>query len=331
MNRRSHHVCPSLISEVMTRFQLELGVAEPILIFFFGVMFLGSRLSILEPSTLICHRHFIRCSTRQLSTRVRTMSFVIRPCAMQFETRLCVLQNVTVQVRRTSALTVQTLSSPGFSAWNMPSDAWVETTELSQEKKKARSPTEVSGELPQPTPGTVIVQDKQSDTEIESSEQKEGTASEMEVKGSTAPEGETRKVVLVTMEPEGTTEVIVKPQEPTEKAKEPEALPEPEIPEQPFETAKSPEKVKEGPTDQEKDPEEAAEQEKTTSFKMKSWSAWLRRQDDKGRSPESQESGTSETSSETTPRRESRREATGHLQRSVYQKSIHQEDQFERC
>ena len=43
----------------------------------------------------------------------------------------------------------------------------------------------------------------------------------------------------------------------------------------------------------------------------------------KGRSPKSQESGTSETSSETTPRRESRRETTGHLQGSVHQKSIH--------
>ena len=34
-------------------------------------------------------------------------------------------------------------------------------------------------------------------------------------------------------------------------------------------------------TDQREAPEEAAEQEKTTSFKMKSWSAWLCRQDEK--------------------------------------------------
>ena len=42
-----------------------------------------------------------------------------------------------------------------------------------------------------------------------------------------------------------------------------------------------------------------------------------------GRSLKGQESGTPETSSETTPRRQGRREATGHLQRSVYQEIIY--------
>ena len=36
----------------------------------------------------------------------------------------------------TGALTVRTPSSPGFVEWSTPSDAWVDTTELSGEKKK---------------------------------------------------------------------------------------------------------------------------------------------------------------------------------------------------
>ena len=163
--------------------------------------------------------------------------------------------------------------------WSMPSDAWVDTMELSGEKKKEQSPNTVMEEPAEPTPGTVIAQVGQQDVERGSSEPREGTASETEVKGTTAPEEGARRVVLVTMEPEKSTEVIVKPMEPAEKEKEPEKLPEPEIPEKPFETAKSPGKAEETPTDPEKAPEGTAEQE--VAFKMKSWSAWLRRQDEK--------------------------------------------------
>ena len=124
----------------------------------------------------------------------------------------------------------------------MPSDAWVDTTELSGEKKKEQSPDTVMEETAEPAPGTVIAQVGQPDVEKDPSE----------------PREETRRVVLVTMEPEESTEVIVKPpeQEPersteaTEKPSEPveekglemekresgdpKDLPEPEIPEKPF-------------------------------------------------------------------------------------------------
>ena len=107
----------------------------------------------------------------------------------------------------------------------------------------------------------------------------------------TAPKEETRRVVLVTMEPEESTEVIVKPPEqepeksteatvkptePVEKEKGlemekresevPKDLPEPEIPEKPF-------------VETEKAQEAASEQEVT--FRMKAWSNWLHRQDQK--------------------------------------------------
>ena len=101
------------------------------------------------------------------------------------------------QVRCTSALTVRTPSSPGFVEWSMPSDAWVDTTELSGEKKKEQSPNTVMEEPTEPAPGTVIAQAGQPDVEKDPSE----------------PREETRRVVLVTMEPEESTEVIVKPPE----------------------------------------------------------------------------------------------------------------------
>ena len=195
----------------------------------------------------------------------------------QFKIRSCMLQSVTVQVRCTSALTVRTPSSPGFAEWSMPSDAWVVTTELSGEKKKEQSPETVMEEPTEPTPGTVITQVGQQDVEKDPSEPKEGTASETEVKGTTAPEEGTRKVVLVTMEPEESTEVIVKPPEQAEKEKgletekresevpEKPKLPEPEIPEKPFEM----EKAKEAP----------ATSEQEVVFRMKAWSNWLHRQD----------------------------------------------------
>ena len=208
-------------------------------------------------------------------TPVRTMLFVIRPCMKQFKIRSCVLQSVKVQVRCTSALTVRTPSSPGFVEWSMPSDAWVDTTELSGEKKKEQSPDTVMEEPTEPAPGTVIAQVGQPDVEKDTSE----------------PSQETRRVVLVTMEPEGSTEVIVKPpeQEPersteaTEKPSEPvekekglemerresevpKDLPEPEIPEKPF-------------VETEKAQEATSEQEVT--FRMKAWSNWLHRQDQK--------------------------------------------------
>ena len=157
----------------------------------------------------------------------------------------------------------------------MPSDAWVDTTELSGEKKKEQSPDTVMEEPTEPAPGTVIAQAGQPDVEKDPSE----------------PREETRRVVLVTMEPEESTEVIVKPpeQEPersteaTEKPSEPvekekglemekresevpKDLPEPEIFEKPF--------VK-----TEKAQEATSEQEVT--FRMKAWSNWLHRQDQK--------------------------------------------------
>ena len=206
---------------------------------------------------------------------VRTVLFVIRPCMKQFKIRSCMLQSVKVQVRCTSALTVRTPSSPGFVEWSMPSDAWVDTTELSGEKKKEQSPDTVMEEPTEPAPGTVIAQVEQQDVEKDPSEPKE----------------ETRRVVLVTMEPEESTEVIVKPpeqepersteatekpSEPVEKEKElemekresevPKDLPEPEIPEKPF-------------VETEKAQEATPEQEVT--FRMKAWSNWLHRQDQK--------------------------------------------------
>ena len=205
---------------------------------------------------------------------VRTVLFVIRPCMKQFKIRSCMLQSVKVQVRCTSALTVRTPASPGFVEWSMPSDAWVDTTELSGEKKKEQSPDTVMEEPTEPAPGTVIAQVEQQDAEEEPSEPKE----------------ETRRVVLVTMEPEESTEVIVKPPEqeperstevtekPSETVKEkgletekresgdPKDLPEPEIPEKPF-------------VETEKAQEATSEQEVT--FRMKAWSNWLHRQDQK--------------------------------------------------
>ena len=206
---------------------------------------------------------------------VRTVLFVLRPCMKQFKIRSCLLQSVKVQVRRTSALTVRTPSSPGFVKWSMPSDAWVDTTELSGEKKKEQSPDTVMEEPTEPTPGTVIAQAGQPDVEKDPSE----------------PREETRRVVLVTMEPEESTEVMVKPPEqepersteatvkptePVEKEKGlemekresevPKDLPEPEIPEKPFvETAKAQE----------------ATSEQEVMFRMKAWSNWLHRQDQK--------------------------------------------------
>ena len=274
INRRSHHVCPSHILEVTTRFQTELRVVELILTFFSGVTCLGFQLSTQELLTSTCHRHSIRCITRPMLNPVRTVLFVIRPCMKQFKIRSCVLQSVKVQVRRTSALTVRTPSSPGFVEWSMPSDAWVDTTELSGEKKKEQSPDTVMEEPTEPAPGTVIAQVEQQDAEEEPSEARE----------------ETRRVVLVTVEPEESTEVIVKPpgQEPerstevTEKPSEPveekgletekresgdpKDLPEPEIPEKPF-------------VAEEKAQEATSEQE--VKFRMKAWSNWLHRQDQK--------------------------------------------------
>ena len=86
----------------------------------------------------------------------------------------------------------------------MPSDAWVDTTELSGEKKKEQSPDTVREETAEPAPGTVIAQAGQPDVEGDPSEPREVT----------------RRVVLVTMEPEKETEVIVKPPE-----LEPEGVP----------------------------------------------------------------------------------------------------------
>ena len=163
----------------------------------------------------------------------------------------------------------------------MPSDAWVDATELSGEKKKEQSLDTVMEEPTEPAPGTVIAQVGQQDAEKEPSEPREETA----------PKGETRRVVLVTMEPEESTEVIVKPPEqepersteatvkptePVEKEKGlemekresevPKDLPEPEIPEKPF-------------VETEKAQEATSEQE--VKFRMKAWSNWLHRQDQK--------------------------------------------------
>ena len=214
-------------------------------------------------------------------TPVRTVLFVIRPCMKQFKIRSCMLQSVKVQVRCTSALTVRTLSSPGFVELSMPSDAWVDTTELSGEKKKEQSPDTVMEEPTEPAPGTVIAQVGQQDAEREPSEPREETT----------PKEETRRIVLVTMEPEESTAVIVKPPEqesekgteatvkptePVEKEKGletekresevPKDLPEPEIPEKPF-------------VETEKAQEATSEQE--VMFRMKAWSNWLHRQDQK--------------------------------------------------
>ena len=163
----------------------------------------------------------------------------------------------------------------------MPSDAWVETTELSGEKKKEQSPDTVMEEPTEPAPGTVIAQVGQQDAEKDPSEPREETT----------PKEETRRVVLVTMEPEESTEVIVKPPEqepeksteatvkPTEPAEKEKGLetekresevpkdpPEPEIPEKPF-------------VETEKAQEATSEQE--VMFRMKAWSNWLHRQDQK--------------------------------------------------
>eukprot|EP00439_Symbiodinium_sp_Y106_P062847 s420_g9.t1 len=174
-----------------------------------------------------------------------------------------------------SLLSVALLASKGLVEWSMPSDAWVDTAELSGEKKKEQSPDTVMEEPTEPAPGTVIAQVEQQDAEEEPSE----------------PREETRRVVLVTMEPEESTEVIVKPPEqepersteatvkptePVEKEKGlemekresevPKDLPEPEIPEKPF-------------VETEKAQEATSEQE--VKFRMKAWSNWLHRQDQK--------------------------------------------------
>ena len=47
----------------------------------------------------------------------------------------------------------------------MPSDAWVDATELSGEKKKEQSPDTVREETAEPAPGTVIAQAGQPDVE----------------------------------------------------------------------------------------------------------------------------------------------------------------------
>ena len=154
----------------------------------------------------------------------------------------------------------------------MPSDAWGRYHGV---EKKEQSPDTVMEEPTEPAPGTVIAQAGQPDVEKDPSE----------------PREETRRVVLVTMEPEESTEVIVKPpeqepersteatekpSEPVEKEKglemekresgDPKDLPEPEIPEKPFVEA-------------EKAQEATSEQEVT--FRMKAWSNWLHRQDQK--------------------------------------------------
>ena len=121
-------------------------------------------ISLVHPGAIgIDHRHSVRCSTRPMLTPVRTVLFVFQPCMKQFKIRSCMLQSVTVQVRCTSALTVRTPSSPGFVEWSMPSDAWVDTTELSGEKKKEQSPDTVMEEPAEPAPGAVIAQVGQQD------------------------------------------------------------------------------------------------------------------------------------------------------------------------
>ena len=97
----------------------------------------------------------------------------------------------------------------------MPSDAWVDTTELSGEKKKEQSPDTVMEEPTEPAPGPVIAQAGQQDAEKDRLEPKEDTT----------PKEETRRVVLVTMEPEESTEVIVEPpeQEPEKSTEDREA------------------------------------------------------------------------------------------------------------
>ena len=142
-------------------------------------------------------------------------------------------------------------------------------------EQKEQSPDTVREETAEPAPGTVIAQAGQPDVEKDPSE----------------PREETRRVVLVTMEPEESTEVIVKPPEqepersteaaekptePVEKEKGlemekresevPKDLPEPESPEKPFVA------------------EEAAQEatsEQEVTFRMKAWSNWLHRQDQK--------------------------------------------------
>ena len=161
----------------------------------------------------------------------------------QFKIRSCMLQSVKVQVRCTSALTVRTPSSPGFVEWSMPSDAWVDTTELSGEKKKEQSPDTVMEEPTEPAPGTVIAQVGQQDAEKEPSE----------TEGRDCAKGrDTEKEKGLEME--------------KRESEVPKDVPEPEIPEKPF-------------AETEKAQEAASEQEVT--FRMKAWSNWLHRQDQK--------------------------------------------------
>ena len=83
----------------------------------------------------------------------------------QFKIRSCMLQSVTVQVRCTSALTVRTPSP-------MTSDARVDTTELSGEKKKEQSPDTVREETAELEPPTVIAQAGQPDVEEDRNREK---------------------------------------------------------------------------------------------------------------------------------------------------------------
>ena len=146
---------------------------------------------------------------------------------------------------------------------------------VERREEERKSPDTVREETAEPAPGTVIAQAGQPDVEKDPSE----------------PREETRRVVLVTMEPEKDTEVIVKPPEqepeksteatvqPTESVEKEKGLemekresevskdlPEPEIPEKPF-------------VETEKAQEATPEQEVT--FRMKAWSNWLHRQDQK--------------------------------------------------
>ena len=157
----------------------------------------------------------------------------------------------------------------------MPSDAWVDTAELSGEKKKEQSPDTVREETAEPAPGTVIAQAGQPDVEGDPSEPREVTRRVVLV--TMEPEKETEVIVKPPeLEPEGSTEVAEKPSEPVEKEKGlemekresevPKGLPEPEIPEKPF-------------VETEKAQEATSEQE--VKFRMKAWSNWLHRQDQK--------------------------------------------------
>ena len=152
---------------------------------------------------------------------------------------------------------------------NMPSDAWVDAAELSGEKKKeqsrnSRTSARHCDRSSRTTGGgRGSIGTERSDAESCSCHDgtREGDRSDRE----TSRTG-TR----------GSTEVAEKPSEPVEKEKGlemekresevPKDLPEPEIPEKPF-------------VETEKAQEATSEQEVT--FRMKAWSNWLHRQDQK--------------------------------------------------